>query len=56
MDRFVLCVIYSNNFNNNKLNNLNYIITKYKFSRKKIKIQNLSYCYTIYDLFPYELY
>ena len=34
MDRIVLCVIYSNNINNNKLNNLNYIIIKYKFSRK----------------------
>ena len=35
MDRFVLCLIYSNNFNNNnKLNNLNSIIAKYKFSRK----------------------
>ena len=37
MDRFVLCVIYSNNFNNNKLNNLNYIIAKYRFSLKKNK-------------------
>lgn len=56
MDRFMLCLIYSNNFNNNnKLNNLNYIIAKYKFSRKN-KIQNLYYYYHIYNLFPYELY
>ena len=56
MNRFLLCLIYSNNFNNNKLNNLNYVIAKYRFRLKKNKIQYLPYFIPIMIIFSYELY
>ena len=51
MNRFLLCLIYSNNFNNNKLNNPNYVIAKYRFRLKKIKY-NICLFYPIYDYIP----
>ena len=56
MNRFLLCLIYSNNFNNNKLNNPNYVIAKYRFRLKKNKIQYLPYFIPIMIIFSYELY
>ena len=56
MNRFLLCLIYSNNFNNNKLNNPNYVIAKYRFRLKKIKYKICLIFILFMIIFPYELY